>query len=77
MQTLPIADANAELQAAFNEVKDVFPDLAYVIYGEDMRWSYVLDSGEKPAFPAGLINTALLEAAADTLDTLPIKFTAE
>lgn len=77
MKTLSISAANVEIQAAFNEVKAVFPNLACVVYGEDLRWTYLLESGEQPAFPAGLIDTSLLEAAADTLDSTPITFTAE
>lgn len=70
-----IKDANPEVQAAFAEVQAVFPDLKSVTYGEDLRWRYLLESGEQPAFPKGLIDIHLLELAADSLKSVPVTYT--
>ena len=77
MNILPINKAPAVIQAAFAEVQAVFPDLATVSYGDDMRWTYTLQSGEQPAFPEGLLNTTILEAGADALTSTPVTYTAD
>lgn len=59
---------------AFWHVKAAFPEVTQVTYDEEGRWLFTDATGNAPDFE-GCIDVGLLEAAAESLTTLPITLT--
>ncbi len=65
--------APAHVQRAFDHVKSIFPEVVMVMYTPTMKWMYIDEDGEAPAFN-DQVDVSLLEDAVDSLDTFPCIF---
>lgn len=69
----PVNSAVSKVELAFNYIAGIFPTLSKVTYGVDLRWTYVLSSGEIPEFPAN-VDVSILEDAADNVTHVPVTY---
>lgn len=59
-----------ELKAAFEHIKTIHPDLSIAIFDKNGQWCYMDESFEAFTFDTN-IDVSLLEAASDSIETLP------
>ncbi len=59
-----------ELKIAFEKIREYHPEVTMVVFNVMGQWFYSNDSFEAPSFD-GMIDQAILEDAADSIDTLP------
>lgn len=64
---------NPQVIAALEHVRTFRPEVTQVFYTNELKWLYMTDDGDAPAF-GGEIDTSLLEDAVDSLDTFPAAF---
>ncbi len=65
--------ATPQVIAALEHVRCHLPDVTQVFYTTELKWLYMTDEGDTPAFE-GAIDVSLLEDAVDSLDTFPAAF---
>lgn len=65
--------ATPQVIAALEHVRTFRPEVTQVFYTNELKWLYMTDDGDAPAF-GGEIDTSLLEDAVDSLDTFPAAF---
>ena len=65
--------ATPQVIAALEHVRTFRPEVTQVFYTNELKWLYMTDDGDAPAF-GGEIDTSLLEDAVESLDTFPAAF---
>lgn len=65
--------ATPQVFAALEHVRTFLPEVTQVFYTNELKWLYMTDEGDVPAF-GGDIDTSLLEDAVDSLDAFPAAF---
>jgi hypothetical protein len=64
---------SSPIEKALGHVREHHPEVTLMVVNSDGRWQFMDDDFNAPAFGAG-IDVSILEAAADSLPTLPAVF---
>ena len=63
-----------EVMAAANHIRNFFGDLTLVVFNQDQQWQYFGENFNPLKFGNLPIDGSLLDAAMDSVDTLPVAF---